>query len=57
MSLFDIALTGSALVILAAISAAVRRPERRGRYLLVAVLIVGGLFLSLWTLAKGLCCY
>jgi hypothetical protein len=57
MSLFEITLTASTLVVFVALYAARRRPDRKGRYLLVAVVMVTGLFLGLWTLAKGLCCY
>jgi len=53
VSLFEIALTASTLVICIALYGAWRRPDRKGRYLLIAVLIVTGLFLGLYSLARA----
>lgn len=54
MSLFDLALIGSALAIAIAVYAGLRRPDRRARYALVGAAIVLGLFATLWILANAL---
>ena len=57
MSLFKIALFASALVMIVAIYAGGRRPERRRRYMIVGSLIVAGCWAGAWWLANALCCY
>ena len=57
VSLFEIALFASALVMIIAMYSGGRRPERRRRYVVVGSLIVVGCWASVWWLAHALCCY
>jgi hypothetical protein len=57
MSLFEIALFASALVMIISIYAGGRHPERRRRYFILGSLIVAGSWVGVWWLAHALCCY